>query len=247
MKKLLSLLLIICMCLSLAACKSEKVDTNHDEEQPSNISSAVGDINEEDFELADDEEKTQTNEETQKNEETSVKEETTNKKEEKDEKPVENKPSQKEEIKQEEKPGLKDEAPKAEETAKTMGTSIANDFKSKYQNYTTSLDLANALCQNPKLEFGPMAMEVEEGFLTGFDNSEITGFKDGAMFAPMIGTIPFVGYVFTLKDGADVNAFKQNLKSSANMRWNICTQADEMICISQGNKVLFVMCKNGEE
>ena len=52
---------------------------------------------------------------------------------------------------------------------------------------------------------------------------------------------------FTLEDGTDVNAFKQNLKSSANMRWNICTQADEMICISQGNKVLFVMCKNGEE
>ena len=33
---------------------------------------------------------------------------------------------------------------------------------------------------------------------------QIKGFKEGVMFAPMIGVIPFVGYVFDLADGTDV-------------------------------------------
>lgn len=85
-------------------------------------------------------------------------------------------------------------------------------------------------------------MEIEPGYLTGFDNTEITGFKEGAVFMPMIGTIPFVGYVFTLENAADAPAFISKLKSAANLRWNICTSADEMVAGSAGNKVFFVMC-----
>ena len=85
-------------------------------------------------------------------------------------------------------------------------------------------------------------MAVEPGFLTGFDNTEIKGFKEGAMFAPMIGTIPFVGYVFTLDDSTNASDFISTLKSAANLRWNICTSADEMVTGSAGNKVFFVMC-----
>jgi len=59
---------------------------------------------------------------------------------------------------------------------------------------------------------------------------------------PMMGSIAFVGYVFELEDGADVSAFINNLRSSANMRWNICVEAEEMVTGSVGNKVFFVMC-----
>ena len=85
-------------------------------------------------------------------------------------------------------------------------------------------------------------MEVEPGLLQGFDNAEIKGFKEGAVFMPMIGTIPFIGYVFTLEDGTDASSFISKLKSNANLRWNICTTADEMVAGSVGNKVFFVMC-----
>jgi hypothetical protein len=85
-------------------------------------------------------------------------------------------------------------------------------------------------------------MEVEPGLLNGFDNAEITGFEEGVLFAPMIGSIPFVGYVFTLADDADVDAFETTLKDNANLAWNICTEADEMVVDHVGSEVFFVMC-----
>ncbi|MBO5647090.1 MAG: hypothetical protein J6S59_08230, partial [Clostridia bacterium] len=64
----------------------------------------------------------------------------------------------------------------------------------------------------------------------------------GAKFMPMVGSIPFVGYIFKLEDGADVEAFKTTLKDNANLRWNICTAAEEMIVESKDNTVFFLMC-----
>lgn len=101
--------------------------------------------------------------------------------------------------------------------------------------------VAAALIENEELiPFAGAYMEVEPGFLNGF-TEEIDGFEDGATFGPMIGSIPFVGYIFQVPDGDDVNAFMENLKSKADLRWNICTQADEMVCEAIGNTVFFVM------
>ena len=61
------------------------------------------------------------------------------------------------------------------------------------------------------------------------------------MFSPMIGTIPFVGYIFEVEDGTDVDAFMETLKDNANLRWNICTEAEEMTAEKSGSRVLFVM------
>ena len=88
---------------------------------------------------------------------------------------------------------------------------------------------------------------IEEGFLSGFDNTEIKGFSKGIMFGPMMGTIPFVGYVFELADGADVDAFVSTLKTNANPRWNICTEAEQTIVEKSGNKVFFLMCPKSLE
>ena len=98
---------------------------------------------------------------------------------------------------------------------------------------------ANVPEDNP---FMAGAMTVEEGLLTGFDNAEIKGFADGAVFMPMIGSIPFVGYVFDLAADADVDAFKATLEANANPRWQICVTADETIIENVGNTVFFLMC-----
>ena len=110
-----------------------------------------------------------------------------------------------------------------------------------------ALSIAEALCANSVVPYSLAAMEVEPGLLQGFDNAEIKGFKEGAVFMPMIGTHPFIGYVFVLEDGADTQSFISNLKSNANLRWNICTTADEMVAGSVGNKVFFVMCPSSFE
>ena len=58
----------------------------------------------------------------------------------------------------------------------------------------------------------------------------------------MMSTIPFLGYIFKLADDADVDAFIANLEATANLRWNICTEAEELTCKAVDNTVFFLMC-----
>ena len=127
----------------------------------------------------------------------------------------------------------------------TVGGKLLAAFR---ENSTSSVqEIADTLLQNEVIQFSGAVMPVEEGFLLGFDETEISGFEEGVMFAPMIGTIPFVGYIFDLADGADVEAFKTTLKDNANLRWNICTEAEELIVENEGNTVFFLMCPQSFE
>lgn len=149
------------------------------------------------------------------------------------------KPSKK--PQKDEKPEDTEKETNEEQQKETVANTLMSDFKSiaKSQNAES---IANQLIANKIIPFMPAVMPVEEGLLNGFGDAEITGFKEGAMFGPMIGTIPFIGYVFELKDETDVNQFISTLKSNANLRWNICTEADEMAVCSVDKKVFFVMC-----
>ena len=126
----------------------------------------------------------------------------------------------------------------------TVGTMLAEEFHAlKAENAAiTAQEMADAILANPMIQFGGATMEVEPGLLTGFGNAEITGFENGVMFAPMIGSIPFVGYVFTLEEGADVDTFMQTLTDNADPRWNVCVEADETVVENADNMVFFVMC-----
>ncbi len=106
----------------------------------------------------------------------------------------------------------------------------------------TAAQLAQSLSENEILPFVTQSAEVEEGLLPGFDNTEITGFSEGATFGPTISTIAFVGYVFTLEEGGDVDAFVETLQENANPNWNICTSADVTTVKASGNHVFFLMC-----
>lgn len=128
--------------------------------------------------------------------------------------------------------------PQTDPAPTTVGTKLLADFKTMADK--TPQEIADALLTNEVIQFMPATMPVEEGFLNGF-NDEIKGFEEGVMFGPMIGTIPFVGYIFTVAE-SDVDAFVNTLKDNANLRWNICTEAEEMICEAVGNTVFFVMC-----
>lgn len=149
------------------------------------------------------------------------------------------KPSKKPE--KNEKPEDTEKETNEEQKKETVANTLMSDFKSiaKSQNAES---IANQLIANKIIPFMPAVMPVEEGLLNGFGDAEITGFKEGAMFGPMIGSIPFIGYVFELKDETDVNQFISTLKSNADLRWNICTEADEMAVCGVDKKVFFVMC-----
>lgn len=129
-------------------------------------------------------------------------------------------------------------------TGDTVGAMLAEEFHAlKAENAAiTAQEMADAILANPIIQFGGTTMEVEAGLLTGFGNAEITGFNSGVMFAPMIGSIPFVGYVFELEDGVDADAFMQTLSDNADPRWNVCVEAEETVVENADNMVFFVMC-----
>lgn len=122
----------------------------------------------------------------------------------------------------------------------SIAQTLADDFKKLAADGGDTLAIAEALIANEIIEVAGATMEVVPGNLNGFTDA-ITGFENGAMFAPMIGTIPFVGYVFELSDENDVDAFMSLLSSNADPRWNICTEADDTVITSSGKLVFFVM------
>ena len=131
------------------------------------------------------------------------------------------------------------------ESTDSAGTTMLNAFKELMAEGTdyTALELAEKLVANPIIQFMGGAMTVEPGLQSGFDNYEVTGFDEGAMFGPMMGSIPFVGYIFHLPADADIDAFMTGLKDNANMRWQICVEAEELIVENDGNTVFFLMTK----
>ena len=157
-------------------------------------------------------------------------------------------PEQKPSSAPEQKPSaVPEQKPSAAPAANTLGQTLLADFKAKASSGMSTQAIAEALIANPAIKFNGGAVPVEEGYLSGFDNTEIKGFKSGVMIAPMIGSIAFVGYVFELESAADAPAFRANLEKSANLRWNICVEAEEMVSGISGNKVFFVMCPKSLE
>ncbi len=127
-------------------------------------------------------------------------------------------------------------------TEGTVGETLLAAFKANSTG--TAEEIANAVIGNPIIPFMGMAMAinpVDFEFLSGLGEAKFE-YQEGAMFGPMIGTIPFIGYIFKLADGADVEAFKTSLEENANLRWNICTAAEELVIENEGNTVFFLMC-----
>lgn len=133
----------------------------------------------------------------------------------------------------------------------TFGAALLNDFRTHYAANpdATAEELAGLMITNENIPYMMGSMPVEVGgYLNGFADQNvddattlITGYKEGAMFSPMIGVVPFVGYVFTV-DEAEIDTFVATLKERADVRWNICTEADQTVIDVQGDKVFFTMC-----
>ncbi|MBQ4161036.1 MAG: hypothetical protein IJD83_08910 [Clostridia bacterium] len=248
MKKLLALLLAVSLVLAFAACgKASKEDA--EETVGTNVEQTAPEKEKQDDKKAEDKKEEAKPEDKKEDKKETAKEE--EKKEDKKEeaKPEENKPAAAPEktpesvpvAKPEEKPAPTPEE-KLAESATTVGNALLADFKAKAGGAPSMLSLAESLISNDMIPFMGGAMEVEPGLLAGFGNAEIKGFKSGASFMPMMGSIAFVGYVFELEEGTAVSDFIATLKSNADLRWNVCVEADEMVTGNVGNKVFFVMC-----
>lgn len=128
----------------------------------------------------------------------------------------------------------------------TLGKTLAAVFLASDETASCTA-VAEEILANEAILFAGQTSPVTPGLLTGFGNEEITGFSDGVMFAPVIGSIPFVGYVFQVENEADLDSFVQLLQENANPRWNVCTEAEETVIQEKGDKVFFLMCPTSLE
>lgn len=217
---LVAVILVVCSLFALTGCGKQVVE--QEDEPQVDVTETVDQVEEEE------------------NKEDKVEEETATKPASKPQETTTSKPQQTTASKPQETTTSKPaEKPAAE--PKTVGEKLLAEFK-KIAGSGDALSIANALSANSIIPFAASASNVVPGYLSGFDNTEIKGFKDGATFGPMIGSIAFIGYVFELENGTNASDFIATLKSNANLRWNICVEAEEMVAGSSGNKVFFVMC-----
>ena len=132
-------------------------------------------------------------------------------------------------------------APEVE--AETFGGMMWDAFLAEMKENPTAapIDVANVLIANEAIQFMGGTMEMEPGWFMGFTN-DVTGFAKAAQFGPMMTGVAFMGYIFTLEEGADVNAFMSTLADNADPRWNICVEADQTVIGAYDNTVFFLMC-----
>lgn len=131
----------------------------------------------------------------------------------------------------------------------TLGEALLFDFEDRVAENAevTAQELAEGILASDWILFKGDVMPMEEGYLTGFGEAEIQGFEECVMFAPMISTIPFVGYVFDMPDAESAEELVEILIENADPRWNICTEAEETVTGIAEDKVFFVMCPKSLE
>ena len=131
----------------------------------------------------------------------------------------------------------------------TMGDNIWDAFYNAVNNGEQSPEtIAHKIIEDRTIfPYDGDVVPVEPGYLVGFDNYEVTGFEDGAVFMPIISVIPFVGYVFVLDEKTDMKTFLEDLEAHCNARWTISTRAEQVVAGACGNLVLFVMCPESSD
>jgi hypothetical protein len=97
-----------------------------------------------------------------------------------------------------------------------------------------------------QLSVAPVDTTAEELWLQGFTTAP-TGFSEAYCYQPMMMGQAFIGYVFRVAEGTDVEAFKKTLTETCDPRWNICTMANTTVCESFGNLVYFSMMVVADE
>ena len=142
----------------------------------------------------------------------------------------------------------------AELAAAASVEAIAQALMNKYAEFTGLKDIYDEyMAEMPEedqisfeefcsyqLSVAPVDTTAEELWLMGF-NEAPAGFSEAYCYQPMMMGQAFIGYIFRVAEGTDVEAFKTTLKDTCDPRWNICTMANTTVCESYGDLVYFSM------
>lgn len=121
---------------------------------------------------------------------------------------------------------------------KSIAKILSEQFKADIKGEKDIEIVANKISKNEVLQIQMDVSTIENGsYVDGFQ-TEIKGFDKAVGIRPIIGSIPFIAYIFEVENA---EKFSENLKSNADLRWNICTEADDMEVAVVDNYVFFVM------
>lgn len=119
-----------------------------------------------------------------------------------------------------------------------LSEKITTIFEKEAEKETDIKTIADNLSRNEMFEIKLQVTEIKTGdYLSGFEG-EIGGYSKAVVIQPMIGTIPFIMYIFESDTPSELVSI---LESKANLNWNICTQADEKKSSIKDNLVFFIM------
>ena len=119
----------------------------------------------------------------------------------------------------------------------TVAQIMCAEFKKEIKDNKDLMKLMQKLAENEALGFAADIVELPEGYLGGF-TTDITGFKQCVAMVPFIGSIPFAAYVF---EANDAKALEKTLADNHDLRWNICTEADEFMTAVVDNYVFAIL------
>ena len=124
------------------------------------------------------------------------------------------------------------------EESKNVAETLSKAFESETKKEKDIEKVAQKIAENDAIIPEVQTFEIaKDDYLAGFAE-EIKGFNKAIGIAPMIGTIPFIAYVFEVDNPEE---FAKTLEDNAQLNWNICTQADEMKTTIVDNYVFFIM------
>lgn len=134
---------------------------------------------------------------------------------------------------------------KKNQEEKTVASVLTDQFKEEIKKDKNLENVAKALAENEILKIElDVATIGKNDYISGF-KSEIKEFKNAVVLRPFIGTIPFIAYIFEVENP---ESFAENLKTNADLRWNVCTEAEDLEVTNVDNYVFIVMSpKNFDE
>jgi len=157
--------------------------------------------------------------------------------------------------------GVNNEQPevnKAELAANASVEKIANalmavyadyaGMRESYDQYMADMPAEEQISYEEYMSYQLSVMPVEAGaeWLQGFTEVP-TGYAEAYCYQPMMMGQAFIGYVFRVAEGTDVEAFKKALTDTCDPRWNICTMANTTVCENYEDLVYFSMMVVADE
>lgn len=139
------------------------------------------------------------------------------------------------------------EAPKSTVALETIAKALADkyaeyaDLRTSFDDMMKDMDEADRIPYEDFLASMLPTMPVEDfEYLSGL--TEVPeGIKEAYLYQPGMMGQAYIGYIFRLTEGTDVEAFKKSLTEKADLRWNICTMANTIVCENYGDTVFFSM------